>query len=265
LTATVVVVVVAILIPSIIIAAVSPTGKKTAPPIANASAPTLPLSTPTSTSAPTVAPTAAPTVAPTAAPTVAPTAAPTVAPTARPTSAPVVGFTRTGSGDTVFTVPAPYDNEATLVSAKYTGADNFIVQTLDSSNTMEELLVDTIGSYHGVEAMDFDGTNPPDRIEVQATGPWSLILRDPSTAPTFGTYAAGNGDAVLAYNGSANTAALAYVGQGNFIVEQYDDTGDSANLLADEIGNYNGTVPIDSSGFVVIQADGQWSIALSNS
>jgi hypothetical protein len=177
----------------------------------------------------------------------------------------VAGFTKTGRGDNVFSVPAPYNNEATLVIAKYTGSDNFIVQTLDGSNNMEELLVDTIGSYHGTEAMDFDGTDPPDRIEVQATGAWSLTIRDSSTASTFATSATGNGDTVLAYNGSANTATLAFTGQGNFIVEQYDGAGQSANLLADEIGNYNGVVPIDSSGFVVIQADGQWSITLSNS
>jgi hypothetical protein len=261
LAATLAVLAVAILVPSIIVAAVSP-GKKTPPPIANVSAPAVPVSTPTiaSTPASTTAPTAAPTVAPTA----QPTAVPTAAPTAKAAAPPVVGFTRTGRGDNVFTVPAPYSNEATLVIAKYTGSDNFIVQSLDSSNTMEELLVDAIGSYHGVEAMDFDGTNPPVRIEVQATGPWSLTLRDAATAPTFGTYAAGNGDEVLAYNGNSNTATFAFTGQGNFIVEQYDDTGQSANLLADEIGNYNGVVPIDSSGYIVIQADGKWSVALSS-
>jgi hypothetical protein len=197
--------------------------------------------------------------------TPAPTAAPTAVPTAKPTAVPTIGFTKAGRGDTVFVVPAPYNNEATLVVAKYTGSSNFIVQTLASDNSMEALLVDTIGTYHGVVAMDFDGSNPPVRIEVQAGGAWSITLRNASTAPTFGAYTAGSGDWVVAYKGNANTAALAFRGQGNFIVQQYDTVGQSANLLADEIGNYNGTVPVDSSGFLVIQAAGAWSVTLSSS
>jgi hypothetical protein len=128
------------------------------------------------------------------------------------------------------------------------------------------LLVNTIGSFHGVEAMDFDGTNPPDRLQIQGgSGSWTLTIEDPSVAAAFGTSKTGSGDAVLAYNGSANTAALAFIGQGNFVVEQYDSAGQSGNLLANEIGNYKGTVPIDSGGFIVIQADGAWAVSLSSS
>jgi hypothetical protein len=129
---------------------------------------------------------------------------------------------------------------------------------------MEELLVNTVGAYHGVVAMDFDGTNPAVRMQVTASGPWTITFADPSTAPTFGTSDRGTGDAVLAYSGSANTVTFTSKGQGNFAVMQFDSTGQSENLLVNTIGVYSGAVPIDSSGYLVITDDGSWTVALSS-
>ena len=148
----------------------------------------------------------------------------------------------------------------------YTGGQsNFSLWTLGTDNSMEELLVNTVGAYHGVVAMDFDGTNPAARLQVSASGPWSLTFSDPSTAPSFATSDSGLGDAVIAYNGSANTAAFTSKGQGNFAVMQFDSTGQSENLLVNTIGAYSGSVPIDSSGFLVITDDGKWTVQLSSS
>ncbi len=35
------------------------------------------------------------------------------------------------------------------------------------------------------------------------------------------------------------------------------------NLLANVIGNYDGTVPISARGFLVIMSDGNWSVSVS--
>ncbi len=198
-------------------------------------------------------------------PTAAPTAVPTAPPTAAPTAVPVTGFTKSGRGDSVFTIPAPYNNEPALVKVKYTGSSNFALQTLDTSNSEEELLVNAIGSYSGVEAMDFDGTDPANRLQVTASGTWTVTFSDPSTAPTFGTISRGKGDAVIAYNGSADTAAFTSTGQGNFAVLQFNSPGDLENLLVNTIGAYTGSVPIDSSGYLVINDDGNWTVTLSSS
>jgi hypothetical protein len=166
----------------------------------------------------------------------------------------------------VFSIAAPYNNEPAIVRVSYTGGlSNFSLWTLGSDNSMEELLVNTVGAYHGVVAMDFDGSTPAARLQVSAAGPWSLTFADPSSAPSFGTSDSGSGDAVIAYNGSANTAAFTSKGQGNFAVMQFDATGESENLLVNTIGAYGGTVPIDSSGYLVITDDGKWTVALSSS
>ena len=166
----------------------------------------------------------------------------------------------------MFSIPAPYNNEPTLVKVRYTGGEsNFALQTLGTDNSMEELLVDAIGGYQGVEAMDFDGTNPAARMEVSAAGPWTITFTDPANAPSFGTSSSGTGDTVLRYSGSANTAAFTSNGQGNFAVLQYDSLGQLENLLVDNVGAYSGSVPVDSSGYLVITDDGKWTVTLSNS
>ncbi len=193
------------------------------------------------------------------------TAAPTAAPTAHPTAAPVVGFTKSGRGDSVFTIPAPYNNEAAIVKVKYTGSSNFALETLGSDNSLQQLLVNTIGGFSGVEAMDFDGSSPATRMQVTASGSWTMTFSDPTTAPNFANSVSGRGDNVLQYSGNANTAAFTSTGQGNFAVLQFDSVGQFENLLVNTIGAYSGSVPIDSSRYLVITDDGKWTVALSNS
>ncbi len=210
----------------------------------------------------TTPPTAAPTVAVTAAPSAAATAVPTAAPTAPPAPA---SFTKSGAGDSVIVVPAPFNNEPTLVTAKYSGSSNFVLQSLGSGNAQEELVVNTIGNYSGVEAMDFDGTNPAVDLQVTGSGGrWTVTFSDPSTAPAFSASTSGRNDAVVAYSGTSGIAAITNTGgQGNFAVMQFDSLGTSENLLVNEIGSYSGSVPIDAGGYLVITSDGKWTVAVS--
>jgi Tol biopolymer transport system component len=151
------------------------------------------------------------------------------------------------------------------VKVRYTGGEsNFVLQTLGSDNSMQELLVNTIGGYQGVEAMDFDGSSPAARLQITAAGPWTVTFLDPSTAPAFGAADSGSGDSILRYSGGSNTAAFTSNGHGNFAVFQYDATGQSPNLLVNTIGSYSGSVAIDSSGYLVITDDGRWTVALSS-
>jgi len=209
--------------------------------------------------------------APAATPSAAAATATATVPPATATPAPATptpsaaSLTTSGRGDDVLTVPSPFDSQAAIVTAKYSGSDNFIVQTLGSDNSMAELLVDTIGNYRGVTAMDFDGSTPAAKLQVTAGGgSWTITFSDPSAAPTFSTSTQGTGDAVVAYGGDAGTAALTNNGQGNFVVTQFSSLGSLENLLVNEIGHYGGRVPIDSGGYLTIQSDGSWAAAVSN-
>ena len=212
---------------------------------------------PASATAPTAAASAA---APTAAATAAPTAAPTAVPTAIP---PLASVTLSGRGDSVVKVPAQYNGQAALVSAKNSGADNFSVWTLGAGNAQQELLVNTIGNFSGVEAMNFNGSSPAGSLQIGDTGGrWSITFSDPATAPAFAASTSGSGDAVVAYTGGAGTAAFTNGGHGNFAVLEFAATGSSENLLVNVIGNYTGSVPTDP-GFLVITSDGKWTVSVS--
>jgi hypothetical protein len=182
--------------------------------------------------------------------------------TPTPPPAPV---TMSGHGDSVITVPSPYSNQPTLVAAKNSGSANFAVKSLASDNSEEELLVNTIGNFSGTEAMDFDGSSPAAKLQITAgDGTWSLKFSDPSGAPSFGASTSGDGDAVVAYTGSSGTAAFTNKGTSNFVVMQFDMLGSSGNLMVNEIGNYSGSVPIDSGGLLVITSDGHWTVSVSS-
>jgi hypothetical protein len=212
------------------------------------------------------APTAAPTAAASAAaPTPAATSAPTAAPTAPPIAIPALAsVTLTGRGDSVLKVPAQYNGQAALVTAKNSGGTNFSVWTLGAGNAQQQLLVNTIGNFTGVEAMNFDGSSPAGSLQIgDSSGRWSITFSDPATAPAFAASTSGSGDAVVAYTGGAGTAAFTGRGQGNFAVLQFAATGSSENLLVNVIGNYTGSVPTDP-GFLVITSDGKWTVSVSH-
>jgi len=47
----------------------------------------------------------------------------------------------------------------------------------------------------------------------------------------------------------------------NFVIKTYD-AGGSTDLAVNQIGSYNGTVPLTGSSVVGITADGNWSISV---
>jgi hypothetical protein len=158
-------------------------------------------------------------------------------------------------------VNLPSGATAGLVVATYSGDGNFAIEQLDSSNQETDLLVDTIGNYSGVTAFGFQGAAKT--LKITASGAWTVRLVPISTAPVVGAHVQGTGDEVYLWTGKAANWVISKQGSGNFAVRTYDQSLLGGALLVDEIGNYQGTVPVTGGPAVVlVTSDGAWTLTV---
>lgn len=166
----------------------------------------------------------------------------------------------TGRGDSL--VSLPEGATAGLVSASHEGDDgNFALSVLDEVNQPTgDLLVNTIGRYSGTTIYglhDLGGEGV--RIEVMADGPWELVIEPVSAAPALEE--SGTGDAVFLYEGIAGALHVTHDGDANFTVIEETDEVFAMGLLVNEIGRYEGTVPLSGGPSVIsVTADGAWTL-----
>lgn len=183
-------------------------------------------------------------------------AAPTT--TAAPIPAPSV---YTGTGDDVLSITKPASDGPVVATIKGNagGVNNFAVQGMDGD---KDLLVNTTDPYSGSTLMDIQGGTTT-QLQVTATGPWSITLSDPRSAPALNPGAnSGTGDTVLVYRGGTSKAAITGgTGVSNFAVIEYNDSGE--NLMVNETNPYQGTVPLAAGpAIVAVTATGPWSMAV---
>jgi hypothetical protein len=188
-------------------------------------------------------------------------ASPTTSPAPPPPAAPPAPTVFTGAGDSVVAITKPGGSTGTVL-ATITGNDAgrfFAVQAIDGD---QDLLVNTTEPYSGTVLMDADrgGTT---QLQVTATGPWSVTLSDPLSAPQLAVGAnTGVDDQVFLYEGPAGVAQIdANAGGRFFAVVVY--TGEGRELLVNTTDPYSGAVPMPAGpGFVTVTATGNWSIAI---
>ncbi len=99
-------------------------------------------------------------------------------------------------------------------------------------------------------------TETPNPTATQAPTPQPVIFTGSGNSVVDITK--GNGAALL---------HIKYTGSGNFAIWNYDATGEKIDLLVNNIGNYEGTVPLDfregeSTARLEINATDQWKIEL---
>jgi len=200
---------------------------------------------------------------PAAATTAAPTTPPAPAP---PPPAPVPALPSDrvyeGRGSKVVRLKLA-DNHVHIATITHQGSSNFIVESVDSTGDMQDLLVNEIGRYSGVRPLDFEAA--PTALKIDADGKWRIVVRVGQKAPMWSGKASGKGSAVLRINPDSvqtlPTVKFTHQGSGNFIVYAY---GDSQDLLVNEIGRYSGeTLLPGGASFVEIQADGAWTFVSS--
>jgi hypothetical protein len=180
------------------------------------------------------------------------------APAPAPASPPPAPQTLTGKGSDVVDLATPLQaGVVTFDCSKCTG--NVIVKT-DTG----ELLVNKVGHYTGVRLI----TQETKRFQVTAKGSWTLTAGGFDLAKTADgkSPSTGHGDQVLFFPSSPDKARLTHKGKENFIVQVVDGSSGYPDLLVNDIGSWDGTVPfpnVGSAAVLQITADGDWTVAPS--
>lgn len=165
-----------------------------------------------------------------------------------------------GAGDSV--VSLPDDAAGGIITADHQGGSNFVINVLDETNqSTGDLLVNTIGNYAGTTAWGLSTFGDGTRLEITADGPWNIEVLPYSEAEELPDSSAGDG--VFIYDGAAGVLATTHDGQSNFVVREEADQLFSSGLLINEIGPYEGTVPVQAGPSIfVVEADGNWTVSI---
>jgi hypothetical protein len=156
-----------------------------------------------------------------------------------------------------------------IFEMKYTGASNFIPTLLDSEGNTVALLANVIGKFNGSKAVSV----PEDGeylINMQASGSWTVTVTQPrlKDAPETKSFSGdGQKASELFYlKKGLKTFSMKYDGTSNFIPTLVNANGQTVELLANEIGAFDGSkaVRVGSDGIYLldVQASGSWTITI---
>lgn len=183
----------------------------------------------------------------------------TTTPTTTTTTPPPPPSVYNGHGDDVINLTRPQGVKIIrFTCAKCTG------NTVLKSDGAESLLVNTIGAYDGQQWADIRVGSVTSTLTVTATGAWTITVGGVDMARVADAGAAGGtGDDVVLMIRSSTKAEISNKGDGNFVVHVAPLAGGFLDLAVNEIGGYQGTVPLAGPALVQITSDGTWSIAQS--
>lgn len=163
-----------------------------------------------------------------------------------------------GSGTRVIAVELPDPTEVAVARISHAGDSNFAVWELDEDLNQIGLLVNTIGDYAGTVPLNLSADATTTSFEITADGTWQIEVRHILDIRTFDNDINGTGDDVLAYLGDTQVMFVSHEGDANFAIWSY---GDENELIVNEIGAYDATVPLPGPTILAITANGPWSIS----
>ena len=168
-----------------------------------------------------------------------------------------------GNGDTVLKdIQIP--DGLYRVYLENNGTSNFVVYAYNGDGTKDPSWANEVGNYKGYTVLSHGISNG--MIEVRSSGDWKIKILSIESSGTSNL--AGKGDTVSPYfylKSGLLSVDLSNIGEGNFIVYIYDETGRKYTSLANEIGNYNGTTVFNQGEdnvryFLEVISEGDWTI-----
>lgn len=161
-----------------------------------------------------------------------------------------------GSGDDV--VKVTYGGDLKLLKFSCPSCSS---NTTVETDGAESLPVNEIGSYEGTHWLDVEEHSSTSQITVKANSAWTLKVGGLDMVKRYSGKAGGRGDDVVLLDSGESKARIAnHGGSDNFVVQTAGlDTGDM-DIPVNEIGGYEGTVPMELPALVQVQSSGNWSI-----
>lgn len=175
--------------------------------------------------------------------------------TSKPPPAPQEPETHAGKGNATVTTKWPArPGFVTFACPKCTG--NVFVET----DGTERLLVNAIGAFKGTQWINIMSGDSTGKFTVEANAAWTLTIADERSLPVLeqGKPMSGKGPAVLSSPGKASSLAVVGKGKDNFglwaVIDGFPD------LLINEIGDYQGTVPLEGASLIEVDTPNSWTV-----
>ena len=151
----------------------------------------------------------------------------------------------------------------------HSGSANFAPILMDGDGNRVELLANDIGVFQGSKAVGI-AREGEYLIDITASGKWTITIEQPrdTTAPAT-TSLTGQGQqatALFSLKKGLVTFKMTHEGQSNWAPILLDNNGSRVELLANEIGNFDGSkaVRISRDGIYLLDvtADGNWTFTI---
>jgi hypothetical protein len=171
-------------------------------------------------------------------------------------SPPAVPIAYDGQGDEVLNLEKPV-GVAVLDFECIQCTGNTVLKT----DGREALLVNEIGGYTGRHLIDVSDTARTSMLTITANASWKVTVTPGLSAVRIsdGSRISGTGDDVVAINGATTRALIKNRGESNFAV--WIVGSGTPELAVNEIGSYEGTVPLRAPAVAIVTSSGDWSIA----
>jgi hypothetical protein len=199
----------------------------------------------------------------------APTDTPVPTKTALPTPVPEV-LTFSGSGDSIVDVDT--DGRPYIIHVVGNSSERyFSVKSLDSDNENIDLLVNTTDSYDGYQPFDWIDDEHTFRLEIKATGDWSVELIPLAKIEEMerfmveipGEFERSGDDVLIIAGGTPDKARIVGNEDGRYF-GVVGWSGDRRDLLVNTTDTYEGTVLLKPETTAIqVGAIGAWTVEVT--
>jgi hypothetical protein len=194
--------------------------------------------------------------------TLPPSATPPPPPTVTPEPVPIH---LSGSGDDVIDLERPANAALVHISGNAAGGHLLAVTAYGANEELIDLLVNTNDPYEGVRPLDFYQDQHTTRLEVKATGEWTIDITNLNEGQRFEVPGEiiGSGDEVLILAGKPPDVATI---EGNEAAKEFSviSFAPTVKQLVKTTQPYNGKVLLDPQAkILVIKAQGPWKINIT--